>query len=76
MVELPLARVNPEEDWEVPVRIPCKKCGGTGQETHGRGWMSCLACGSTGYLTAYMKLKDFIDVFEWRKKRDEIVGGA
>lgn len=78
MIERPIDYVNPEWPWHVQVRRACEQCDGTGKKkTSGRGvGLACLACGDTGYHTYWMKLSDFIDVFDWRRKRDEIAGGG
>ena len=80
MVEQPLPTINPEEDFQVQVRLACKACDARGREPGSlRGHYTCLVCGGTGYKLAWLKVDDLRDVLQWRAKRDpgpELLGGA
>lgn len=61
------------------VRYVCGTCNGTGKKVVTTGkysFLTCLACGGTGYFERWLKIDDLADVLAWRAKRDVLPGGA
>ena len=69
--------LNPEADWQVRCRVPCQTCHAKGTVPSGeRGFWTCLECGGGGYHERWLRLTDFLDVAEWKKRRLGETGGA